>query len=170
MIRRKGKPSLPKTITWTAEPGATAVPSVGTQRPKRRRRPARPVKNISTASGGTWTPQQQKLDKLPYYVQATPEQVAYAERLFQRLQPGDLCFMQKDLHPVDTGHPHPSLHHFYGLPAEAPIKRGAVAVYAGPVECKEQTGSGRVMFVIRHSFIIGIGRYIVQPELVLLRD
>lgn len=168
MIRRKGKASLPKVITWSAEPGAAPEPLVVQQRPKRKRR-TRVVKTINTVSGGAWQPKQQKLQAHPLYVQATPESIAYAERLFQQLQPGGLCFLKKDLGPVDTGHPYPQLYHFYGEHSTAPVKRGATAVYAGPVECQEQTGNGqRIMHVIRHSFIVGTGRYIVQPELVML--
>lgn len=187
MIKRKAKPSLPKTVTWNVLPGATLnvvplmVPQVVTvsgptkKRPGRRRRPragltpAKPTKSITTVTGGAWQPKQDRLAALPYYRQASSSTIANAEKLFRVLAPGGLCCLSHAMGPTNAVNADPQeLWPWFGDPNSAPVKGGTVAMYAGPVVRCERSMADRIMHVTHHSFIVGTGRYIISPDHIVL--
>lgn len=80
---------------------------------------------------------------------------------------GAMCVLTSDLEVEKTNNkyiapPYPITFQSWS-PVTALLKRGAIAVYAGPVR-DEMQGKAGIIHVMRHTFIVGGGRYIVSPN------
>ena len=75
--------------------------------------------------------------------------------------PGTLFVAKLGLYAaVEQGYPFAPLYPHYG-PTPAAIKQGAVIMYAGEVRVQEQK-NGEVVQAIKHTFIAGGARYIIN--------
>ena len=96
---------------------------------------------------------------LPYYQRPHEPTAEIREALAQG--PGTLFVTKVGLYPQpEHGYPFAPLWPHYG-PTPAPIKAGALVMYAGEIRAQEQK-NGEVVQAIKHTFIAGGARYIIN--------